>query len=199
MAVYPVYVSVWDSPLSTTNPKNNVDQVPVFLTSYLQDEKYWTASSSKFVLLGSIRQFFSSQILIEYLEVHPTIVPSEISHMTDASQQMEVSDTLPPLEGSSFSVITYTSIAQSTPILNRNTFSLENSLFICQSSPVGSSGPITKALPGQQTLCTFDGVSNTLLTSLGMAIYSTRQSSVQPSQFSASVSSKHSSLNKCVF
>ncbi|XP_042258881.1 uncharacterized protein LOC121890548 isoform X2 [Thunnus maccoyii] len=185
-----VYVSVCNPPSSSTYPKNTVDKVHVFLTSYLQDEKYWTAFSSQFLMFGSSRQFFPSQTLVEYLSLHPTSLLTEINHKTD-TQQVDVSDTHPPLEGSGFSVITHTSLAQSTSALNGNSFSLENSLFICQSSPKDDSGPITEGLPSLQILSTSYGMSTTLLTSvLAMAISSsTTQSSVQPSRSSASVSS----------
>lgn len=67
VAIDPVYVSVRDPPpLSSgpTYPKNTVDQVPVYLTSYLQDEKYWTAFSSHFFCLAQVDNSFQARLCL---------------------------------------------------------------------------------------------------------------------------------------
>ncbi|KAM7367084.1 hypothetical protein PAMP_015009 [Pampus punctatissimus] len=169
----PVYVSVCNPTLSSIYPKNTVDQVQLFLTSDLQNEKYWTAFSSKFLTFDSSEQFFSTQTLVDYLLLHPTSLPSEINHVTD-TQQMDISDTHP-----------YTSSTHSTSALNRNSFG--NSLYICQSSFKDSSRPITEGLPSPQILSTSYGMSTTLTSLLVMAMSSsTRWSSVKPSRSSVS-------------
>ncbi|KAM7378196.1 hypothetical protein PAMA_013205 [Pampus argenteus] len=180
----PVYVSVCNPTLNSIYPKNTVDQVQLFLTSDLQNEKYWTAFSSQFLTFYSSEQFFSTQSLVDYLSLHPTSLPSEINHVTDTQQISDILDAH-PLEGCGFSVITYTSLAHSTFAFNRN--SLGNSLYIYQSSFKDSSRPITEGLPSPQILSTSYGMSTTLTSLLVMAMSSsTRRSSVQPSRSSVS-------------
>lgn len=156
-----VYVNRCTPEIKSTYLESTVDHVLDFMTSYSQDEKHWTAFQSQFLIFDS------------------------------ATPQLGISDVLPTLDGSGFSVITYTSLAPSTSALS---VSIENSLFICQTD---SSGPVTKGRPTQQILSTslsqFYGMSTTLLTSLqavGLSSYR-RQSSVQPTPPLAPISSKY--------
>lgn len=184
-----VYVSNCTLKNKSTYLESTAQNVPDFLTSYSQDEEYSTAFRSQFLMFDSSREFFSTQTWSPATHLSASAT-TEINLIT-AAPQMDISDAFPPLEHSGFSVITHTSLAASTSALT-----IENSLLIRQTD---SSGPVTKGHPTQQILSTslspLYGTSTTLLTltSLQAAGLSShrRQSSVQPSSPSASVSSKY--------
>ncbi|XP_037617003.1 uncharacterized protein LOC119483053 [Sebastes umbrosus] len=194
-----VYINGCTPQIKSTYIENTVEH---FLDSYSQDEEHWTFFPSQ-----SSGQFFSTQTSRNYLSTHP--LPSEdvlreqaesneftslllvsmmhlsatteINHLT-ATLKRDISDTLPALEGTGFSQI--------TSAFSGNCVSSENSLLICQPSATDSSGLITL-----QTLSTslsrFYEISTALLTSLqavGLSSYR-RESSVQPTPSSASISS----------
>ncbi|KAL7371130.1 hypothetical protein ABVT39_019778 [Epinephelus coioides] len=173
---------------------------PVCGQSVIQDHVY-------VLMFDSSRRFFSTETSREYLSMHP--LPSEdilmeqtesnalmssLLHLSGtietnqltATPQLDISEALPALGGTGFSVIT--SPALDATALSDNYVSLENSLFICQSSA-------TKGRPTQQILSTslrrFYGTSTALLTSskaVGLSSYR-RESSVLTTPSSPSISS----------
>lgn len=204
-----VYVNGGTPQVKSTYIKGTVEHI---LDSYSQDLEYWTAFPSQFFMLDSSGQLYLTQTSRKFLSMHP--LPSEdhsneflslpkmhlsatteINHVT-ATPQMDISASLPALEDTGFSVITSTSLALNTSALSGNCVSW-NPLLICPSSATDSSGPITKGRPTQQILSTslsrFYGMSSALLTSLqavGLSSYR-RQSSLQTTSSSASISSKY--------
>lgn len=178
-----VYISGCTQQIKSTSLESTKEDV---LISYSQDEKHWTSFQSQFLMSHSSGASNPTM----HLSASTT---TGINHVT-ATPQMDISDTLPSLEDSDFSVITYTSLAPSSSALCGNCVSIENSLLIRQTD---SSGPFSKGQPTQQILSTslssFYGMSTTLLTSLqavGLSSYR-RQSSVQPTPSSALISSKY--------
>ncbi|XP_078021195.1 uncharacterized protein LOC117249027 isoform X2 [Epinephelus lanceolatus] len=199
-----VYVSGCITHIKSTYVENTVEYV---VDSNSQDEKLWTDFPSQVLMFDSSRRFFSTKTSREYLSMHP--LPSEdilmkqtesnalmssLLHLSatietnqlTATPQLDISEALPALEGTGFSVIT--SPALDTTGLSNNYVSLENSLFICRSSA-------TKGRPTQQIVSTslrrFYGTSTALLTSskaVGLSSYR-RESSVLTTPSSPSISS----------
>ncbi|XP_008301175.1 uncharacterized protein LOC103373135 [Stegastes partitus] len=174
-------------PIKSTSTENTMVHV---LTSYLHDKKYPTDSTETLVEYLS-SQLLSRDVLEEHSEwnVFASLLSvsktSEINHVT-ASQQADLSVMLPPLEGSGSSIITHTSLTLSSSDLCGNCATSENSLLIWKSFIRHSR--ITTVLSTQQILSW--SISNGMPTSLQAVISSNRrQSSVQPSRTSVSISS----------
>ena len=182
-----VYVNNCTLKIRSTYLESTARRVPNFLTSCSHGEECSTAFRSRLLMFYSSRGYLSTQTWSPAVHFSASAT-AEVNHTT-AAAQTDISDAFSPLEHSGFSVVTYTSLAASTSALT-----IENSLLIRQTD---CSGPVTKEHPTQQILNTslrpLYRTSTTLLTSLQAVGLSShrRQSSVQPTSSSASVSSKY--------
>ncbi|CAJ1054921.1 uncharacterized protein LOC122870992 isoform X1 [Xyrichtys novacula] len=184
---------------------------------YSQYER--TAFPSKFFILDSNEQFFSTQTSRKYLSLNPdSLISDAVSREQTESDQFTLLllvstpnlyasttagtyHTLTPLqietsrEDSGLSLVPYSSFKPKTSAPSEDCIRKQNSMSICEPFTSDSSGPTAEGRPTQQIpgtfLSPFYGALTTLLASSAAAGFSenNKQSSVGATSPSASISS----------